>query len=102
VKRALRQHGLDPAVIAGTGRAGRITRADVDRALEFGSEGVIPATPADLRSQTIPHDRMRRAIADNMARSLRDAPHVTAVFEADFSAIAAHRAAHKDAWARKA
>jgi 2-oxoglutarate dehydrogenase E2 component (dihydrolipoamide succinyltransferase) len=38
---------------------------------------------------------MRRRIAEHMAHSLATAPHVTAVFEADFSAIAAHRAAHR-------
>src|SRR3546814_18178417 len=41
-------------------------------------------------------------IAENMLRSVTQAPHVTAVFEADFSAIQAHRARHKDAFARKA
>jgi len=105
VKRALRQHSLDPAIIEGTGRGGRITRADVDRAVSTGAkrppEGVIPAGTADLRAQIVPHDRMRLAIAENMARSLAEAPHVTAVFEADFSAIAAHRAKHKDAFAAK-
>ena len=45
---------------------------------------------------------MRLAIAENMlsARSA-EAPHVTAVFEADFSAIVAHREAHKAAFAKK-
>ena len=112
VKRALRQHSLDPAIIEGTGRAGRITRADVDRAVSTTpkrpTEGVIPAAPStslgtggDLKGQIVPHDRMRLAIAGNMARSLAEAPHVTAVFEADFSAIAAHRAKHRDAFAAK-
>jgi 2-oxoglutarate dehydrogenase E2 component (dihydrolipoamide succinyltransferase) len=32
-------------------------------------------------------------IAENMVRAVTDAPHVTAVFEADFSAIAAHKTA---------
>jgi 2-oxoglutarate dehydrogenase E2 component (dihydrolipoamide succinyltransferase) len=36
-----------------------------------------------------------------MLGSVTQAPHVTAVFEADFSAIQAHRAAHKDAFAKK-
>jgi 2-oxoglutarate dehydrogenase E2 component (dihydrolipoamide succinyltransferase) len=36
-----------------------------------------------------------------MQRSLSEAPHVTAVFEADFSAIVAHRDAHKAAFAKK-
>jgi 2-oxoglutarate dehydrogenase E2 component (dihydrolipoamide succinyltransferase) len=36
---------------------------------------------------------MRLTIAENMVRAVTDQPHVTAVFEADFSAIAAHKAA---------
>jgi 2-oxoglutarate dehydrogenase E2 component (dihydrolipoamide succinyltransferase) len=110
VKRALLQHDLDPAKIQGTGRGGRITRADVDRAVEAATrvETVTPATAQPrvqtaaagaIRSHSIPHDRMRRRIAENMLGSLTQAPHVTAIFEADFSAIIAHREAHKAAWA---
>jgi 2-oxoglutarate dehydrogenase E2 component (dihydrolipoamide succinyltransferase) len=44
---------------------------------------------------------MRRRIAEHMARSLATAPHVTAVFEADFSAVAAHRKAQRDAFERQ-
>jgi 2-oxoglutarate dehydrogenase E2 component (dihydrolipoamide succinyltransferase) len=36
---------------------------------------------------------MRITIAENMVRAVSEAPHVTALFEADFSAIAAHKAA---------
>ena len=36
---------------------------------------------------------MRLKIAENMVRAVSEAPHVTALFEADFSAIAAHKAA---------
>jgi 2-oxoglutarate dehydrogenase E2 component (dihydrolipoamide succinyltransferase) len=36
---------------------------------------------------------MRLTIAQNMARAMAEQPHVTAVFEADFSAVAAHKAA---------
>jgi 2-oxoglutarate dehydrogenase E2 component (dihydrolipoamide succinyltransferase) len=106
VKRAVLQHDLDPAHIEGTGRNGRITRADVDRAVEEATkvskpvEGIIPAT-GDINSHFIPHDRMRLAIAENMLGSVTQAPHVTAVFEADFSAIIAHRDAHKAAYAKK-
>ncbi|MBV9884021.1 MAG: 2-oxo acid dehydrogenase subunit E2 [Sphingomonadaceae bacterium] len=103
VKRAVLQHDIDPARIQGTGRNGRITRADVDRAVEQATriEGIIPAATGGISSHFIPHDRMRLAIASNMQRSLTEAPHVTAVFEADFSAIIAHREAHKAAWAKK-
>ena len=57
-----------------------------------------PGAPGDL----IPHSPMRRRIAEHMVRSkLHTAPHVTTVFEADMSAVVAHRAAHKDDFARR-
>ncbi len=83
VRRALQQHGVDPARIQGTGRGGRITREDVEQALAS-------AAPS---GGDLPHDRMRLKIAENMVRAVAEAPHVTAVFEADFSAVAAHTAA---------
>jgi 2-oxoglutarate dehydrogenase E2 component (dihydrolipoamide succinyltransferase) len=36
---------------------------------------------------------MRLKIAENMVRAVSEAPHVTALFEADFSAVGAHKAA---------
>jgi 2-oxoglutarate dehydrogenase E2 component (dihydrolipoamide succinyltransferase) len=38
---------------------------------------------------------MRRSIAQHMTQSVAVAPHVTAVFEADLSAVVAHREAHR-------
>jgi 2-oxoglutarate dehydrogenase E2 component (dihydrolipoamide succinyltransferase) len=48
-------------------------------------------TTAQPRTLDIPHDRMRLKIAENMVRAVAEAPHVTALFEADFSAVAAHK-----------
>jgi len=97
VRRALQQHGIDPSKIKGTGRGGRITREDVDRAVAAATVVTVgePATaqPRQFSAQDIPHDRMRLKIAENMARAVAEQPHVTAVFEADFSAVAAHKAA---------
>ena len=46
------------------------------------------------------HDRMRKRIAQSMVTSLlHTAPHVTAVFEADLSAVMRHRSAHKSVFA---
>jgi len=81
VRQALQQYGLDALKLRGTGRDGRITREDVDRAITRRSE--VPEAPVD---------RMRLTIAENMVRAVTEAPHVTAVFEADFSAVAAHKA----------
>ena len=95
VRRALQQHGIDPSRIKGTGRDGRITREDVDRAVAAATvTSVGEASTAQPRDAgDIPHDRMRLKIAENMARAVSEQPHVTAVFEADFSAVAAHKAA---------
>ena len=97
VKRALLQHDIDPSRIEGTGRDGRITRDDVDRAVASATtvsvEKPTTAQPRQFSAQDIPHDRMRLKIAENMVRAVSEAPHVTALFEADFSAISAHKAA---------
>jgi 2-oxoglutarate dehydrogenase E2 component (dihydrolipoamide succinyltransferase) len=97
VRRACAQHGIDPSRIQGTGRNGRVTREDVDRAVASATVVSVgePSTaqPRQFSPQDIPHDRMRLAIAENMVRAITDQPHVTAVFEADFSAVAAHKAA---------
>jgi 2-oxoglutarate dehydrogenase E2 component (dihydrolipoamide succinyltransferase) len=97
VRRACLQHGIDASRIQGTGRNGRVTREDVDRAVAGATVVSVgePSTaqPRHFSAQDIPHDRMRMTIAENMVRAVSEAPHVTAVFEADFSAIAAHKAA---------
>ena len=113
VRRALLQHDIDPSRIEGTGRDGRITRADVDRAVAAATivqqgarttaQPQVASEPnaQGLRSHSVPHDRMRLKIAENMLASVTEAPHVTAVFEADFTAIQRHRERHKAAWARQ-
>jgi 2-oxoglutarate dehydrogenase E2 component (dihydrolipoamide succinyltransferase) len=97
VRRACLQHGIDPARIQGTGRNGRVTREDVDRAVASATVVSVgePATaqPRRFAPHDIPHDRMRLTIAENMVRAVAEQPHVTAVFEADFTAVAAHKAA---------
>jgi 2-oxoglutarate dehydrogenase E2 component (dihydrolipoamide succinyltransferase) len=97
VRRACQQHGIDPARIHGTGRDGRITREDVDRAVAEATTVSVgestTAQPRQFSPHDIPHDRMRLKIAENMVRAVSEAPHVTALFEADFSAVAAHKAA---------
>ncbi len=97
VRRACIQHGIDPSRIKGTGRNGRVTREDVDRAIAEATVVCVgeptTAQPRPFNPQDIPHDRMRLTIAENMARAVAEQPHVTAVFEADFSAVAAHKAA---------
>ncbi|MFC7551390.1 dihydrolipoamide acetyltransferase family protein [Pseudoroseomonas wenyumeiae] len=106
MRKLVSESGIDPGSVPGTGKGGRITRDDVVQALEQRAQPAAPPPPAPkpspvaqgpsgLRSSIIPHSPMRRRIAENMAHSVAVAPHVTAVFEADLSAIIAHRAAKK-------
>jgi 2-oxoglutarate dehydrogenase E2 component (dihydrolipoamide succinyltransferase) len=83
---------LDPTQIEGTGRNGRVTRADVDKVIAAGGQSKpAPQPSTGIASHDVPHDRMRLKIAENMLDSVTQAPHVTAVFEADFTAIMRHR-----------
>jgi len=114
VRRLLLEHDLDPQAIAGSGKNGRLTAADVERAAAerrhrpaVAGPGVVARAPqsaapsATLTGRRLPHDTMRRRIAEHMARSVATAPHVTALFEADFGAILAHRDAHKAEFERQ-
>lgn len=100
VRRLVDEHKLDPAAIPGTGRGGRISYRDVTAFLASAAKAPAPQGRAGQpsapgASRLAPHDSMRRAIARHMVESLAAAPHVTAVFEADFSALIADREARK-------
>ncbi len=97
VRRLLAEHGLEPSAISGTGRGGRITVQDVEA--HVASRAGTPTKPelGAYPSRKVPHSGMRRSIAQHMVQSVAVAPHVTTVFEADLSAIVAHREAHRAA-----
>ena len=99
VRRALAEQGLSASQITGTGRGGRITVQDVEAYVASrASAPAAKAEPTRIPSRRLPHTAMRRSIAQHMTQSVAVAPHVTAVFEADLSAIVAHREAHRAAF----
>ncbi|MCS6881522.1 MAG: dihydrolipoamide acetyltransferase family protein [Oscillochloridaceae bacterium] len=61
----------------------------------------VAATPLPEDVELVPLTPMRRSIAEHMERSVRTAPHVTTVMEADLSRVAAHREANKAAFERQ-
>jgi len=118
VRRLLREYSVDPTAVAATGRGGRLTREDVIAFVQdmpakpAAPEPLAKTAPAPVAvaptvtsdrgpwgSAHIPHSSMRRKIAEHMQHSVSTAPHVTSVFEADFSAIIAHRKKNKKAYA---
>jgi len=111
VRRLLAEHGLESAPIRGTGAGGRVTVDDVLAYVAAGRtnkesqprKASMPTeAEAAVAGRRVPHSSMRKRIAERMVESLlHTAPHVTTVFEADMSAVIAHRAAHKDEFQQK-
>lgn len=128
VGRIAAEHGVDLGRVAGTGRDGRITKEDVLAYVEAQETTATPspASPVESRREAppaapvpakpevspapssyqdgpadiLPLTSIRRSIAEHMVRSVQTSPHVTTVFEFDFSAAAVHRKANKDQYAR--
>jgi len=90
VRRLLREHSIDAAAVAGTGVDGRITAEDVAR--------YAAAHKPLSHALRVPHSAIRRRVAEHMARSVAEAPHVTTLFEADLTQVLAHRARHAAAY----
>jgi 2-oxoglutarate dehydrogenase E2 component (dihydrolipoamide succinyltransferase) len=106
VRRLLVEHALTVTDVAGSGEGGRITAEDVLKAAAARqgerqtavARAIAPEAPPVARR--VPHSRMRKRIAEHMVQSLlHTAPHVTSVFEADLSAVIAHRTRHREEFA---
>ncbi len=107
VGRIAAEHQVDLSLVEGTGRDGRVTKQDIlayveqrERVREPKGVEAVPQVALDAGDKMLPMTGMRRAIAEHMVMSKRTSPHVTTVFEFDFTAVAAHRAANKEAFAQ--
>ena len=121
VRRLAREHGVDLALIAGTGHAGRVTRDDVEKFIEQQKAGTAPtaaparpaqaapagaAAPAPLppaaqQDSLKPASPMRKAIAAQMTRAVA-VPVAYTIVEVDMSGVVALRdSAKRDYQARE-
>ncbi len=128
VARMAAEYNLDLRLVKGSGEGGRITKKDVQayldaqktnggpqpwelpadgdlfRPRELDSAAPKPPEPPTLddpaQDRLLPLDPMRRAIAEHMAMSMRTAPHVTTVMEADLTRVTEHRRANLEVFAR--
>ena len=128
VRRLVREHGLDPATLRGTGVGGRITRSDVLNAIDE-QQRAVAATAASARPSagerpsapgppTVPtpaaaaaaadwtdgHSRVetfnniRRRTGEHMVNSVATSPHALTVMEVDYENVEQVRRAHREAW----
>jgi 2-oxoglutarate dehydrogenase E2 component (dihydrolipoamide succinyltransferase) len=109
-KRMAAQHGVDLGAVRGSGRRGRIRKADVEQAIagggttqggivsDSGNKAPRPAGPSlgadelPLGYEGVPHGvvkttRIRQLIAEHMVRSRQTAAHMTTEVDVDLSAV---------------
>jgi len=129
VRRLVEEHGISPEAITGSGRGGRLTKADVLAHLEQAAgEPTVPATataveaatpaPAQARVEVVPvakpptpatsdEDRrvpmtyLRQRIAERLVQAQHTAAILTTFNEVDMTAVMELRSRHKDAFAKK-
>lgn len=113
VRRLVEEHSLDPASISGTGRDGRITKADVMAFLDRpagkpGSGGTAAPTakpaaaPRGAREERrIPMTRMRSRIAERLVEAQATAAMLTSFNEVDLGAVMAIRQRYRDSFEKK-
>jgi 2-oxoisovalerate dehydrogenase E2 component (dihydrolipoyl transacylase) len=87
VRRYAKDRGVDLAVLAGTGRDGRITREDVDGALDQDRPAAVARSARDRTEQRIAVRGTRRQIAAAMTASAFSIPHVTEFLTVDVTRL---------------
>jgi 2-oxoglutarate dehydrogenase E2 component (dihydrolipoamide succinyltransferase) len=105
VRRMVRERGVDPRTIAGTGQGGRVTAEDVlavsdgvGRTGERAAPRLAPPSPAGgAGSRTEPLTRMRKVIAQRMHESILTTAQLTSAVEADVTRIMLLRGRIRDA-----
>jgi len=80
-RRLAEMHGIDLSSVTGSGAAGAITYADIERRI-----GEVPVTAEKKRAPGLDLDAMRAAIAAAMARSKREIPHYYLAHQVDVTA----------------
>ncbi len=100
-RKLAKTHGVDFSRIKGSGPGGRIVREDVMRAAEGDPHQPASRADGDRPGETAPITRMRRSIADNMARSARTVARVVHFAEIDMTRAVDYRNQNREAFKRE-
>jgi len=100
VRRIVAETALDPATVRGSGRDGRITKADALAALEARAAQAPPPAPQAReiheREERVPMTRLRQTIARRLKDAQNTAAMLTTFNEADMSALIEIRSLYKE------
>jgi len=109
----LAEGSVQPADVAGSGRDGRITKDDAQKAVENKSAAPAPVAPAPMPTSTTPPaafsrndtrqkmTRMRRTIAKRLVSAKNNTAMLTTFNEVDMSALIALREKYQEAFVKK-
>ena len=88
------EHNIDTTSLTGTGPGGRITREDVQQAIDAAAQAPAEvSTPAQeqAQDQSVPLRGMRKVIAERMHKSLTDTAQLTITTEVDVTQLIERR-----------
>ncbi len=114
VRRLLEEHDLDETMVLGTGKDGRITKADVLAFLKADdSSNVTPGDPAPVivdedavvglerTEQRVPMTRLRARIAERLIDAQQTAAMLTTFNEVDLTEVMALRSRYKESFEKQ-
>ncbi|GAB2178096.1 2-oxoglutarate dehydrogenase complex dihydrolipoyllysine-residue succinyltransferase [Dongia sp. agr-C8] len=118
VRKITAEAGINPADVPGTGKDGRVTKADV---IDFKAKPAAPVAPAPAarpaapaapaephvprplaeREERVPMSRLRRRIAERLKHAQNTAAMLTTFNEVDMGAVMALRDKYKDSFEKR-
>lgn len=111
VRRAVLEHGIDPAKVTGTGKDGRITKEDVIAAAQAKQAEPAPAAASEAapaprptgerREERVKMTRMRQTIARRLKEAQETAALLTTFNDVDMSEVIAARERYRDLFEKK-
>ena len=104
-RRVLAESGVDPSTVQGSGKGGRITKADALSAKPGAAKPAAakPSAPRDLgpREERVKMSRLRQTIARRLKEAQETAAMLTTFNDVDMSAVMALRSEYKELFAKK-
>ncbi len=109
VRRAVLEHGIDPATVTGTGKDGRLTKEDVVAAAQAKTSAPAAAAPAAAApvaaggrgEERVKMTRLRQTVAKRLKSAQETAALLTTFNDVDMSAVIEARNTYKDSFEKK-